>query len=939
MLTPYVFPQDTITQMLRQTATRASSRRNPLVVGPQFTLFLNDGRDLEGAKQVFNSAGAEFDYLDASGAAINLAKLKPDTATAQLFGENLEAEVASFGSEAWEVDSSYSNWRAARIAVNTIAGTGTLNATLDGRQVRVGDVLSVDWDDEDSGTGTTRRRVVGLLGKVTPSSLPSNASAVGPFNPGTTASDTATLVAADSAAAWSSPVADVTPDFDVFQGHGHTVVVSGVHYLGDVITITCTTLGAAGTAVFTVSSLATGITATGVESVDATGDYEIPLADIGYADSTILLEHSGTAAVGEVAKVTVRPAYTAKAVNTITVAGTYTGTVDRRYAVEIIAIPDGGAEADIRVYDLAGDDPPVTYTNAIAAGAVAAGTSGFTVDLAGAAYVKGEIFFVDATAAVTSNTEFDGVLLDGPVVPAATMAAHPATILDAVTVFQRFTGVLSSKNLAGGIDPALTAEAEGWSYAANLGLNQADTGRSTVGTSLFANGYGKLVLSYKAVVIPGVNEGIIELDSELGILDRIGETKLANWLGRGARDAFRGNQNRVVYALRTGGDTVDDFAAALRKIQSTDEVYTLAPMTDRQDVMQLVASHCDTMSNKFNKNFRRCYVGTDSPGSYLHWGALDGGGYRRGDFASSVFTLGEDYRADWKFVSADVGASITIQSLGLTVTITEVMNDYEVLTDADAALSADNTGVAVTRPDTPESNALFVIARSKALNSRRAVNVWCDDPVLVENGRTTIIPMKFVAAEIAGLRCALLPQQGLTMTEIRSIDSAPSMYAAFEPSLLNDIAANGTLVVTQNSEGGDVFIRHQLTTDVSSGALAYEDNVGVIVDEFAFAVKDAFRGYVGRRNVTPGTIDEINDKLTSLASSFTLTSLGDRQIGPAVLTFFDEQGNEGRATVRQDGDLSDTLLTYVKLRIPLPLNGLNHYIDVEASDIVIGAAA
>lgn len=172
------------------------------------------------------------------------------------------------------------------------------------------------------------------------------------------------------------------------------------------------------------------------------------------------------------------------------------------------------------------------------------------------------------------------------------------------------------------------------------------------------------------------------------------------------------------------------------------------------------------------------------------------------------------------------------------------------------------------------------------------------------------------------------------MTEIRSVDSAPSMYATFEPSLLDDIAANGTLVISQDAEGGDVFIRHQLTTDVNSGALAYEDNVGVIVDEFAFAVKDAFRSYIGRRNATPDTIAEIDDKLRTLALRFTYTSLGDRQIGPAVLTFFDERGNEGQVTVRQDGALADTLLTYVKLRVPLPINGINHYIDVEVAELL-----
>jgi hypothetical protein len=938
MLTPYMRPQDTISQILQQTAERTASRRNPVVIGPQYTLFLNDGRDLSAAKQVFDAGGAAYDYLNGQGSPIDLSRLTPTSVSASLFGEDLEAEVASFGAAAWEVDAAQTGWRALRIATNNIAGAGALNATLDGRAVRVGDVFSSSWNDGVSGSGVTRRRVVSLLGVVTPSSLPSDASGLGIYNPATTASDTAAIVAADSAAAWSAPVAEVTLDLDVFQGHGYTPVLSGVRYLGDVITITCTTGGVAGTAAFTVSALATGLTASGVLSEAGEDDeYIISLAGVGYGDSTIQLTHSGVAAVGEAAKVQVFPAYTAKTVGAISVAGTYTGTADRRYAIEILAVQAGGAEVDIRVYDLAGDDPAVTYSGAIALGAVAVGNAGFTVELDALEYAKGEIFFINAIAAVKSSTEFDGVLLDGPVVPAATMQAYPDTTIESVDIYQRFTGNLTSANAVGGVDPALTMSADSWSYAAGLGLNQDATGRLTVGISAFADSYGKILLSYKAIVKPSATEGIIELSSIESILLKVGENKIENWLGRGAATAFRGNQSSVVYALRTAGDTVEDFTTALRKIQMTDQVYALAPMTDNFDVMKLVTDHCETMSNKFKKNFRRCYVGTDSPGNYTYWGALPSGGYRRGDFSSSVFTLAEEFRAAWEFSTADVGSEITIQSLGLKFNIVEVLNTYEVLTDADSSISTTDTGITIVRADTPENNALFVIARSKALASRRAVNVWCDYPIVEEGGGSAVLPMKFVAAEIAGLRCALLPQQGLTMTEILSVDAAPSMYTTYEPELLDDVAANGTMIVTQDSEGGDVFIRHQLTTQVSAGAIAYEDNVGVIVDEFSYAVKDEFRSYIGRRNATPDTVAEIDDKLIALATGFTQVSLLDRQLGAPVITFFDEKGIEGQVTVRQDGDLADTLLTYVKLRVPLPLNGINHYIDVEVAEVLASA--
>ena len=56
-----------------------------------------------------------------------------------------------------------------------------------------------------------------------------------------------------------------------------------------------------------------------------------------------------------------------------------------------------------------------------------------------------------------------------------------------------------------------------------------------------------------------------------------------------------------------------------------------------------------------------------------------------------------------------------------------------------------------------------------------------------------------------------------------------------------------------------------------------------------------------------------------------------------MTTFFDEKGIEGEVTVRQDGDLADTLMTYVKLRVPLPLNGINHFIDVDVAEVLASA--
>ena len=69
----------------------------------------------------------------------------------------------------------------------------------------------------------------------------------------------------------------------------------------------------------------------------------------------------------------------------------------------------------------------------------------------------------------------------------------------------------------------------------------------------------------------------------------------------------------------------------------------------------------------------------------------------------------------------------------------------------------------------------------------------------------------FIAAEMAGLRSAVQPQQGLTHTEVRFVGTAPSMYTKFTENNLDDIAASGTWIVTQEYEDGESNMLYALS--------------------------------------------------------------------------------------------------------------------------------
>ena len=911
-ITPYLRPQDTITQILRNTPTPAVARRNPIVIGPQYLVQLNDGRALN--KTVFNSSGVvDYGYKLADGSELDLDVYQPHAASVELFGEGLEAKVAGFDPGAVERVGVTND--SLVLGADNFAG-GTLNTALHGRAVKVGDIFQVAVNSI-----VNRRKVIAKLPRTTAAVA---AAALAKTAASTNFPTTTAGAIPVSGAGWTTPAvtAPVAPFLEVGGGH----LDGSTRKLGEQFTAVATaTAGGAGTARFAVTAVSSGQTSNNILSLAGTvaTDFKLALDAVGYPGATVDLRIAGNT-VTEGATVTFRvfPALTAVPTSALTVSGAYTGATNRRYVVEVTTGSATLGDAQLRIFDTSGAELASTD---IADNLVSLGIYGLLLTFSNVALYKGAKFYIDAVAPAVSTTEFNGVRLSGPVLLHTYDSEHIT-----VEVFQPYTGKLTDANVASG--SALTATIATTEYSGSLGLSAEDAGRDTAGISPFANGVGKVFLSYKAAVIPGPLNGPIAVTSASAMASLVGEPHLENWLGRGVFEAFNGNQSQRVYALRTLDDTVESFTAALRKIRSTDIYYALAVMSDNIDVKTLVISHVEEMSNKFNKNFRRCYVGTDSPGKYTAWGLLSAGGYRKGSVISQKFTIDEEYRDNGLFTEDDLGSFIWVGAIGAELyTITRVLSSFEVEIDCDIDAVEEGSDFTLTRSDTAANTVRFLTELADVLGSRRCVNVWVDRASTLTSKGSEEIPNKFVAAEIAGLRCALLPQQGLTMTEIETVTAAPAMYTRFTPEQLDEIASYGNMVVTQEAEGGEIFIRHQLTTSTDEGALAYEDNVGVIVDEFSYRVKDTFRSYIGKRNATQNTITEIQNKLRDLADDATKTDIRDFDIGPMVIRFFDENGKEGDVTARIDGVLADHILTYVKLRVPLPLNGIDHYIDVETS--------
>jgi hypothetical protein len=571
---------------------------------------------------------------------------------------------------------------------------------------------------------------------------------------------------------------------------------------------------------------------------------------------------------------------------------------------------------------------PVTATVGATASGVTALTLGSTAGLAAGQTV---ISLSGTTAYYTAGTYISAVGSTGVTLSAGVTAANGATIAFSKLLYSLQSTVVVNENLAA---DQFTVDVENTQVTtvAEPTVNIAEFDTASEDRKL-KDGRGKLLVSYRALRSPTSTESLIEISSTSDIVDKLGTIDMENEIAFGANEAFSGSQGKVIFALRVADDTTTAYSAALKKIEATDTVYALTPMTDKQSVQQIVATHCEAMSRKDVKNFRRCYVGTDSPGEYAALARYDGSPI---EVSLTVSVAGA--------VLDVVTAGVNLETVGLVegdiVKMIDSNGNYtgaeytiSAVTDANTAYLNPGPVTSETevfaefwKADTPESQAAYVADVSAALGSRRAVNVWVENGTRIIDGVRTVIPNKYVAAEVAGLRSAVIPWQGLTLTEINSITDAPAMYTRYTNTLLNTVAAAGTFIVTQEAESGGVFIRHQLTTQSNEGSLAYEDSIGVSLDAISFQVKDALNVFVGRKNVTRQTLDEIYDSVWTILNGAT-TSSAIADYGPQLNGFTNKAGERNKIDVAAHPTLKDRVQVYARLLMPLPLNTLEVILD------------
>lgn len=922
-----IYPQLTIAQVLEQTSAAPVQRLHGLVVGPQYLLSRFGKEVLPVTGFSTGSQELPFTYLDELEAVKSISTITHtvDQASVRLFGSGLEASLASFASDGNAAKfylSSLMEPNVIRLNTKTVAGATeeTLDARLNGRGVSVGDIVYVN---DGVSPAPRRRKVIGLRGKTLVSNYGTNdasdnkAAANSAFNPITSIpvnGDLATIAAPEGFAITTTGALEA-------KVRGSKL---GNRY-GEEFILTVTKGGLPNVAEFTVSSASGLWNAVGVKSAAGAGStFSITSVAAGgeLAGVNVVLTPTApttTVEVGQVFQFQIFGRYdrlaAAQLVTSDTGAG-YTGPRNTTYMVQVVTGSVANfTNAVVRVSDSAGIDVVQNGVVITAGQAINLGTFGLKLAFtAGNQAVgqgglrAGDIYFINAVASVKSSVDYDTVVCDGPVVDPS-LFTDTATPL-AVEFRTGFSGEIAKTAAADG--QAWTANASRVLTSAALSLKVGDT------WAPFANGIGTLSVEFRALVRPTANEDVFVIETAADIEAKAGVVDLDNDLGYGASRMRSGAQGRMIYGLRTDGTGRAAFAKALRKVESSKLVYALAVMTDDLEAIQAATDHVATMSNEENRKFRRLYFGSDSPGEYPVLQAKpDGSNFTctiRAMAGTNVLVHTDD-DVDFNLLNLAEGDLLKLVASGDTYVIREVLpSGNELILEAgpDNPISP-AVGFQIWKSDSPESQADYISQRSMAVANRRAVNVWTENGTAYIKGVRTVIPNRFIAAEVAGLRTAVLPQQGLTRTEITSITDASPMYLRYDKELLNKVASHGVFIVTQDSNSGGVYIRHQLTTETDKGSLYFEDNAGVNLDVRCFNLDDILDSQVGKKNATPRVVSSIRTQIVDSLSDDLQVDAEDIDLGPPLLGYED-------LVVEIDPTLRDQINVSMTDILPLPLN-------------------
>jgi hypothetical protein len=714
------------------------------------------------------------------------------------------------------------------------------------------------------------------------------------------------------------------------------VAKSGTAYVGyntqrilsDTYTVTCTTGGLLGAAVFTVSSAAGAFTpVTGVTISSGT----LPIDNNGNNVVNFTVTGSGTFIVGN--------AWTLAVSATVaqvkpTGAGTYTGASNIVYTLTVVRggplLASNGSNAStaaiLSVTSSNVDNSP--NVQPIASTVFQVGTLGVTGAFAAGSnnggFILGDKYYIPANAPLLGAVKS---LVFADNLPAASIASAST-----------FTVVLSEVQQGYLVNPIASVVDGTLNYAPTTTGITINSGITTSDPLLVAGGVpvalpitaGNLFVTYRALV-PTNSTSVGTFTDSSQITAVVGTIDPANPIAQGCYYALLNSAGASVSYISVASNDLTGFNTALGILAGTSgasQGYSLVPMTFDPTVQEAVVAFADAQSSSTVGNWRIAWISIPNVSSKLlyneqpnnsNWLATVAADPENPTTTYSLFSVvGASFVTDGVRPGDNVFINFISNPNGTvsytSIPVAEVRTNSSLVTTVGLAgpISV-GTKFQLQRNYTSSEQAANLGALIGAYNDRR-VRVIVPDTA---KSAGVVTPGYLIAAQVAGLASGVPANQGLTNATVLGCDDLSETLTNFNYANLNTLAENGAFILTQTAIGATPYIRQQLTTAEASGNLnSAEDSITRNVDSVSYQMKANLQPYVGKYNINSFTLRLMKDSLNALL--ITLQTLNqDTPAGPQLLP-----GSQV-VSIAQDATFLDKVNIVVQLVVGYPLNIIN----------------
>jgi hypothetical protein len=800
------------------------------------------------------------------------------------------------------------------------------------RDVQVGDRVQV----QGTATGPTlvitqQSRVVGFYADPVVATIDPVAN--GPDNQVNQSADPSYSVVVTKAGSSTDVVGALTGTYLTDLANGLT---------SDTYTVECTTGGSVAGAKFLITNASGTATAVDVAAAGGPLPGAVTLTDAMLRGITLNFTGTSSSAfvAGETWTWTIKAAFVALVDTTnITAGGTYSGAVDTTY---ILTVTTGGnyGTAKVTITDSQGSDYGTTVTVPYNT-AINVGTKSLTVlfktnsNTQGGAFAQGglrlgDVYTVDVTA-VADGLVRTLVLADD--IDSRLKAADESGPIDLELRLYIFKSEVEIpyERVSSPPDVNFEAGADIFTVESGIVLQSSDWVDSVGDLPWLDLIEGSLYISYRALNKTGASV-INSLTGGVASISEVGSTvDVDDPLTYGVYQAALNAGDRTVYWARVPTDDLAGYLSVLDAASQTNKVYAFSVTTYDRTVQDAVASHLLAMSTETARKWRRAYMSAELPvestllefktdGTTPYIGTITGtaGNYTTLTIPTATM-LSLDVRygdlLDINFQTDPWGdpswETYTIDEVNTETTATLVSGPSSPFSTA--------IKVRIRRPLTKDEQAEAYGALANHFSNRRVALVF--PPTSYYNGVAQ--PGWALSCGVAGLRSSVVPQQGLTNSQLLGVDDIPMTYQYFNSDQLSVIASYGVYIIAMDEASGAAYIRHQLTTDIES-LLTREDSIGTNVDAMAYYFLDRLAVYIGKYNNTPAFRQllrtTLNDAIGYLSGGGS-TPASNPDIGSQLIS--------GTITKLETvPGAQDTVVIVLGLVVPSPVNVLDVTLQV-----------